>query len=144
CRGAPGAIGRRPREQDRGGGPQGGARGVASPAQARGRSVTSAPSVLSRIPGQDRAMEFLTRAASRPHHAYLMAGPEGSGKQLAARAFAAALLCVDGGCGECRTCVLALGDRHPNVFIVEPEGRDIHVDTVRDEVWHPAYRTAPE
>ena len=30
------------------------------------------------------------------------------------------------------------------MFIVEPEGRDIHVDTVRSEVWHPAYRTAPE
>ena len=28
--------------------------------------------------------------------------------------------------------------------MVEPEGRDIHVDTVREEVWHPAYRTAPE
>ncbi len=28
--------------------------------------------------------------------------------------------------------------------MVEPEGRDIHVDTVRAEVWHPAYRTAPE
>ena len=27
---------------------------------------------------------------------------------------------------------------------MEPEGRDIHVDTVRTEVWQPAYRTAPE
>ena len=34
--------------------------------------------------------------------------------------------------------------RHPNEVVVEPEGRDIHVDTVRAEVWHPAYRTAPE
>ena len=49
-----------------------------------------------------------------------------------------------GGCGECRDCRLALEDRHPNEFVVEPEGRDIHVDTVRAEVWHPAYRTAPE
>src|SRR5207247_8502523 len=77
-------------------------------------------------------------------HAYRRAGPEGCGKQLAARAFAATLLCAEGGCGSCRACQLALGDRHPNVFIVEPEGRDIHVDTVRSEVWHPAYRTAPE
>ena len=100
--------------------------------------------VLDRVPGQDAAMAFLDRAAARPHHAYLMAGPEGSGKQLAARSFAAALLCDRGGCGECRTCTLALADRHPNAFIVEPEGRDIHVDTVREEVWHPAYRTAPE
>lgn len=100
--------------------------------------------VLDRVPGQDAAMAFLTQAALRPHHAYLLAGPEGSGKQLAARAFVAALQCPDGGCGECRACRLALGDRHPNTFIVEPEGRDIHVETVREEVWHPAHRTAPE
>ena len=89
-------------------------------------------------------MAFLRQAASRPHHAYLLAGPEGGGKQLAARAFAAALLCKRGGCGECRDCRLALEDKHPNEVVVEPEGRDIHVDTVRSEIWHPAYRTAPE
>src|SRR5881628_3074559 len=102
------------------------------------------PVVLDRVPGQEGAMAFLRKAAVRPHHAYLLAGPEGCGKQLAVRAFAAALLCARGGCGECRDCRLALDDRHPNVFVVEPEGRDIHVDTVRSEVWHPAYRTAPE
>jgi DNA polymerase-3 subunit delta' len=89
-------------------------------------------------------MVFLRMAASRPHHAYVLAGPEGGGKSLAARAFAAALLCKVGGCGECRDCRLALEDKHPNESVVEPEGRDIHVETVRTEVWHPAYRTAPE
>ena len=89
-------------------------------------------------------MAFLQAAADRPHHAYVLAGPEGSGKSLAARAFAAALLCHRGGCGECRDCRLALKDQHPNEFLVEPEGRDIHVDTVREEIWHPASRTAPE
>ena len=89
-------------------------------------------------------MAFLQQAAARPHHAYLLAGPEGCGKSLAARAFAAVLLCKRGGCGECRDCRLALGDRHPNEFLVEPEGREIHVETVRSEVWHPAFRTAPE
>ncbi len=101
-------------------------------------------SVLSRVPGQDAAMAFLDGASARPHHAYVLAGPEGSGKSLAARAFAAALLCDEGGCGDCRDCRLALDDRHPNVFIVEPEGRDIHVDTIRTEVWTPVSRTAPE
>ena len=100
--------------------------------------------VLSQVPGQDAAMAFLDSAAVRPHHAYVLAGPEGSGKSLAARAFAAALLCHQGGCGECRDCRLALKDHHPNEFLVEPEGRDIHVDTIREEVWHPASRTAPE
>ena len=100
--------------------------------------------VLDQVPGQDQAVTFLRHAVPRPHHAYLFAGPEGGGKQIAARAFAAALLCPDGGCGECRACTLALAERHPNVFVIEPEGRDIHVDTVRTEVWHPAYRTPPE
>src|SRR5918999_4749837 len=100
--------------------------------------------VLERVPGQEAAVGFLRRAAERPHHAYLLAGPEGGGKTLGARAFAAALLCHAGGCGECRDCRLALADKHPNQVVVEPEGRDIHVDTVRSEVWHPAYRTAPE
>jgi DNA polymerase-3 subunit delta' len=100
--------------------------------------------VLDRVPGQDRAIAFLRQAAGRPHHAYLLAGPEGGGKQLGARAFAAALLCKQRGCGTCRDCRLALEDRHPNEVVVEPEGRDIHVDTVRSEIWHPAYRTAPE
>jgi DNA polymerase-3 subunit delta' len=89
-------------------------------------------------------MAFLRGAAERPHHAYVLGGPEGSGKSLGARSFAAALLCPTGGCGECRSCRLALADQHPNVFVVEPEGRDIHVDTIREEVWQPAYRTAPE
>jgi len=100
--------------------------------------------VLDRVPGQAAAMAFLKQAALRPHHAYVLAGPEGCGKQLAARAFAAALLCPDGGCGGCRHCRLTLDDRHPNEFVVEPEGRDIHVETVREEIWHPAFRTAPE
>ena len=89
-------------------------------------------------------MTFLRGAAERPHHAYVLAGPEGSGKSIAARAFVAALLCHAGGCGTCRDCSLALRDHHPNEFVVEPEGRDIHIDTIREEVWQPAYRTAPE
>jgi DNA polymerase III subunit delta' len=102
------------------------------------------PRVLDEVPGQDHAVSFLRQAVVRPHHAYLFAGPEGGGKSLAARAFVAALLCPDGGCGACRSCRLALDAKHPNEFVVEPEGRDIHVDTVKAEIWHPAYRTAPE
>jgi DNA polymerase-3 subunit delta' len=102
------------------------------------------PRVLDDVPGQEHAVGFLRHAVARPHHAYLFAGPEGGGKSVAARAFVAAMVCPDGGCGACRSCRLALDDKHPNEFVVEPEGRDIHVDTVKAEVWHPAYRTAPE
>jgi DNA polymerase-3 subunit delta' len=107
-------------------------------------------SVFERVPGQPEAMAFLARAAERPAHAYLLAGPEGSGKQLAARAFTAALVCPRGGCGECRDCRLALDDRHPNVVLVEPEGRDIRVGDGPDDggtarwMVARAYLTAPE
>ena len=107
-------------------------------------SIARMSAVLDRVPGQDAAMAFLIGAAERPHHAYVFAGPEGSGKSIAATAFTAALLCADGGCGACRSCRLALEGHHPNVFLIEPEGRDIHVDTIREEVWTPASRTAPE
>ena len=106
--------------------------------------------VLARVPGQDDAMTFLDRALPQPHHAYLFAGPEGSGKQLAARALAAALFCKAGACGDCRDCRLALDDRHPNLVVVEPEGRDIRVGENADEsgtarwMTSRAYLTAPE
>lgn len=100
--------------------------------------------VLEGVPGQEAAMAFLMAAVERPHHAYVLGGPEGSGKSLAAVAFTASLLCPQGGCGTCRACRLAMQGHHPNVFLIEPEGRDIHVDTIREEVWTPASRTAPE
>ena len=85
------------------------------------------PPVIRDVPGQDAAAAFLARAVRQPHHAYVFSGPEGSGKRLAMRAFAAALLCPLGGCGECRACRLALGERHPNMLVLEPTGPDILV-----------------
>jgi DNA polymerase-3 subunit delta' len=85
------------------------------------------PPVLRDVPGQEHAAAFLARALRNPHHSYLFTGPEGSGKRLVMRAFAAALLCPQGGCGECRACRLALGERHPNMLVLEPGGPDILV-----------------
>jgi DNA polymerase-3 subunit delta' len=92
-----------------------------------GPGVDEAPPVIKGVPGQDQATAFLARAVRQPHHAYVFSGPEGSGKRLAMRAFAAALLCERGGCGECRACRLALGERHPNMLVLEPTGPDILV-----------------
>ena len=65
--------------------------------------------------GQPRDVDLLRAAAQAPVHAYLFHGPQGSGKRAAARAFAAALLCPNGGCGGCRSCRLALDGEHPDV-----------------------------
>ncbi|MDP8956219.1 MAG: hypothetical protein M3N24_04575 [Actinomycetota bacterium] len=85
------------------------------------------PPVIRDVPGQESAVTFLAPAAARPLHAYLFVGPEGSGKRIGMRALTAALLCSRGGCGECRDCRLAMGERHPNMLVLEPGGPDILV-----------------
>lgn len=55
-------------------------------------------------------------------HAWLMTGPPGSGRSTAARAFAAALMCADGGCGHCADCREVLAGSHPDVEVIRPEG----------------------
>jgi DNA polymerase-3 subunit delta' len=64
-------------------------------------------------------------------HAWLFTGPPGSGRSVAARAFASALLCPDGGCGGCDSCRQARARTHPNLVVVEPAGLSISVDEAR-------------
>ena len=75
-----------------------------------------------------------------PVHAFLFLGPPGSGKRGAARAFAAALICPNGGCGDCPSCHDVLAGRHPDVVFVERHGASILVDEAR-EVTQLAQRT---
>lgn len=67
-------------------------------------------------------------------HAWLITGPPGSGRSNAARAFAAALQCDRGGCGECTHCRTVLSGAHPDVTLVRTEKLSIGVDEVRDLV----------
>lgn len=99
--------------------------------------------VLGALVGQDRAAAQLQAAARSPVHAYLLVGPPGSGKRPAARAFAAALLCPNGGCGECEVCVRVLGEVHPDLVVVEREGPFITVAQAR-EIQRLALRTPNE
>ena len=68
-------------------------------------------------------------AAGGMTHAWLFTGPPGSGRSVAARAFAAALQCErdDVGCGECAGCRAVRGGVHPDVHSVVPEGLSISV-----------------
>lgn len=86
------------------------------------------------IVGQDEAVRELELAAAAPVHAYLLAGPAGTGKRAAAVSFAAALLCDNGGCGECADCRQALTERHPALVVVERRGAALEMDEVRDVV----------
>ncbi|ROR54367.1 DNA polymerase-3 subunit delta' [Luteococcus japonicus] len=96
------------------------------------------PDLWSELVGQNRAVEVLKRAvAGDAHamtHAWLVTGPPGSGRSNAARAFAAALQCPRGGCGQCNECRTSLSGAHPDVTLVRTEMLSIGVDEVRDLV----------
>jgi DNA polymerase-3 subunit delta' len=85
--------------------------------------------------GQDSAVATLQRAvtdSAAMTHAWLLTGPPGSGRSVAARAFAAALECPLGGCGECRECRTAVDGTHADVDVVATEGLSIKVEQARE------------
>jgi DNA polymerase III subunit delta' len=94
--------------------------------------------------GQDAVTDQLTRAVAsggqQPAavggmtHAWLFTGPPGSGRSLAARAFAAALLCDRQGCGECPSCHQVAAGTHADVLFVRPDGLSYGVRQTRDLV----------
>lgn len=93
--------------------------------------------------GQEPTIETLSRAVtdeSAMTHAWLFTGPPGSGRSTAARAFAAALQCPDGGCGRCRECRTALDGTHADVKVVSTEGLSIKVAAMRELVQEAALR----
>jgi DNA polymerase III subunit delta' len=67
-------------------------------------------------------------------HAWLFTGPPGSGRSVAARAFAAALLCPDQGCGHCTACHQVLSGTHADVEVVRPAGLSYGVRETRELV----------
>lgn len=98
--------------------------------------MTPESSVFDRLVGQNRVRDFLHNAAASDSlsHAYLFAGPPGSGKLEAAKALAAAALCADKGCGACDSCIRVSHGTHPDVRIYAPEGSQYLVDQIRDIV----------
>ncbi|WP_062299334.1 DNA polymerase III subunit delta' [Demequina maris] len=92
-------------------------------------------SVWDEVVGQEHQVGPLRAAIDDPGsmtHAWLITGPPGSGRSYAARAFAAALQCERGGCGECRACTTALSGSHADVTLVATEKVTISIDEVRD------------
>ncbi|SFP54643.1 DNA polymerase-3 subunit delta' [Amycolatopsis arida] len=102
--------------------------------------------VWSQLVGQEPAVEVFSAAAASAAaivagevaetgamtHAWLLTGPPGSGRSVAARTFAAALQCVTGaGCGQCPGCRTALAGTHADVRLVVPEGLSISVAEMR-------------
>jgi DNA polymerase III subunit delta' len=83
------------------------------------------------------AVEGLDRGPSGGMtHAWLFTGPPGSGRSVAARAFAAALQCRErpAGCGHCAACHQVLHGTHADVEIVRPSGLSYSVKETRELV----------
>lgn len=100
-------------------------------------------SVWTDVVGQAPAVEVLERAVRDPEamtHAWLFTGPPGSGRSVAARAFAAALQCPEGGCGTCRECRTSVDGTHADVTVVATEGLSIKVEDARALVQEAAHR----
>ena len=84
------------------------------------------------IQGQARAVRLLRGALERgqPHHAYLLAGPEGTGKELLARTFAQAANCeapdpAARPCGACQHCTLFARGNFPDATWLMPQSERI-------------------
>jgi DNA polymerase III subunit delta' len=94
-------------------------------------------SVWDDVIGQESAVATFSRAVTDPGamtHAWLLTGPPGSGRSVAAKAFAAALQCPDGGCGTCHECRTALEGTHADVDVIATEGLTLKVDLARELV----------
>src|ERR1700761_6327548 len=92
-------------------------------------------SVFDELAGQEAVVAQLQGALDHAMtHAWLFTGPPGSGRSVAARAFAAALLCQYGGCGECSSCRQVRAGTHADLLLVRPEGLSYGVRQTRDLV----------
>jgi DNA polymerase-3 subunit delta' len=108
-------------------------------------AVVPAEGVWSDVVGQDRVVAVLRGAAEAAAagaaaagrgmtHAWLFTGPPGSGRSVAARAFAGALQCPNGGCGECHECRTALAGTHADVTVIATELLSIKTEQARELV----------
>jgi DNA polymerase-3 subunit delta' len=107
----------------------------------------TAGAVFGDLTGQDIVVDQLRRAVASAEsgagvmHAWLFTGPPGSGRSVAARAFASALLCDSGGCGSCPSCHQVAAGTHADVLLVRPDGLSYGVRQTRNLVLKAA--TAP-
>ncbi|MGY1751971.1 DNA polymerase III subunit delta' [Blastococcus sp. SYSU D01042] len=99
--------------------------------------VAAGEGVWTRVIGQPAVVQELRAAIADPAamtHAWLFTGPPGSGRSVAARAFAAALQCPDGGDGTCHACRTVLAGTHADVNVIVPDGLSIGVTEARELV----------
>lgn len=92
------------------------------------------------IIGHEQIIKHLQNAITmdKVSHAYILNGPDKSGKMMLAEAFATALQCENGEsepCLECHSCKQALGHNQPDIIYVSHEKPNtISVDDIRTQL----------
>ena len=92
------------------------------------------------IIGQEQLKEHLQNAIAmnKVSHAYLINGERSSGKEFAAKVFAAALQCEKGGtepCGECHSCIQVKSGNQPDIiFVSHDKPNTIGVEDIRTQI----------
>lgn len=95
---------------------------------------------FSKIIGHEQIIEHLQNAISmdKVSHAYILNGPEKSGKMMIAEAFAQTLQCEAGGkepCMECHSCKQAMTKNQPDIIYLRHEKPNtISVDDIRTQI----------
>lgn len=94
--------------------------------------------IWSELLGQPEAVLQLRQAVLEKsfglQHAWLLTGPPGSGRSIAAVSFAAALLCEQAGCGQCKSCKMVQSGSHPDVSVLATEKVIISIEEIRQLV----------
>jgi DNA polymerase-3 subunit delta' len=108
--------------------------------------------VFSSLIDQSEVVNVLQEAVKSAHkkgdltqgmtHSWLFTGPPGSGRSNAAIAFAAALVCKNGGCSNCADCMATITKSHADVELIKTEGLSIKIDEIRELIsrasWAPS------
>lgn len=95
---------------------------------------------FSNIVGHEQIIAYFQNAITmdKVSHAYILNGPDKSGKMMLAEAFAAALQCERGGpspCGNCRSCRQAEGKNQPDIaYVTHEKPNTLSVDDIRSQI----------
>ena len=106
---------------------------------------TYRPSIFEEVAGQQHIVKTIKNALStgKIAHAYLFAGPRGTGKTTMAKLLAKALNCDEGigfQCNECKNCQAINDGTHPDVLEIDAASNN-GVDEIRDLIDKVKYGT---
>ncbi|HNZ82920.1 MAG TPA: DNA polymerase III subunit delta' [Sedimentibacter sp.] len=100
--------------------------------------------LYSQTAGQEKIKTSLIKSINNKQvsHCYLFEGPEGMGKYKLALVFAQSLLCLNFSmepCNECKSCIKVNSYNHPDLHIINEDGKSIKREDV-DELVNSIYK----